>query len=336
MKEARDSQKLTPIEFPHYISAVVVRFMKRIKLAPFTSVALLGFSENMRMLFRLLKEQGEDPILCDWRNEFDDYDCGGQKLVHVDTLEGKSDILLVICVEDIKTIKDAMWHLLSTKLNSLPVIYDRSDKHDPFNQEEPFRGIHERARNRAISMISEPQLFDLVQFIRNTADIEGDVVEYGSLYGGSGAVIVEAVNHYASNKTVWLFDSFAGIPDSRYGLDYHWNGSFSDNSFAAVRDAFKDCENVKVVPGNICDTYDQVTSKISFGYVASDTLESGELLLNFMWPKISPGGIIAICDYGSFPNAIPLTMFTDKFFEDKKDAFIFHPTRVGLFVIKRP
>ena len=43
---------------------------------------------------------------------------------------------------------------------------------------------------------------------------------------------------------VWLFDTFSGIPDSRYGLDFHWNGSFADNSYAAVKDAFLDMKNV--------------------------------------------------------------------------------------------
>lgn len=335
MKSIQNTAKLIPKEFASYISPVVGRYMHRISASPFKKIALLGFSENMRMIFRLLKEEGQEPVLCDWREEFIGYDCGGKEVVSVDTLYKTTDILIVICVEDITLMKDAMSYLFNSNLNTIPTIYDRGEIHDPYHQEEPFISIRERARNRAISMISEPQLFDLLQFIRNTSNIEGDVVEYGSLYGGSGAVIVEAVNYYCKQKKVWLFDSFDGIPDSKYGLDYHWNGSFSDNSYSAVRDAFKDCSNVNVVQGNIIDTHNQVPGKISFGYLASDTIESGEILLNFMWPRLSPGGIIAICDYGSFPNAIPLTMYCDKFFEDKKDAFIFHPTKVGLFVIKR-
>ena len=150
-----------------------------------------------------------------------------------------------------------------------------------------------------------------------------------------GAVIVESALHYSPDKKVWLFDSFAGIPDSRYGLDHHWNGSFSDSSYAAVRDAFKDVKNTTVVQGNIVETYDKVEGSISFGYLASNTLESGEILLNYMWPKLSKGGIITICDYGSYPNAIPLTMYCDEFFKDKEDAIIFHPTTCGLAVMKK-
>ncbi|MES2413934.1 MAG: TylF/MycF/NovP-related O-methyltransferase [Pseudomonadota bacterium] len=317
-----------------YIPSIVKRLLQRIQAEPFSSVALYGFGDNMKWLYRLLRERGSDPILCDWRKQFIEYDCGGKSLVSIESLKDDQNTLVVVCVEEIHDMKAAMWHLIENKINRMPVIYDRAEAHSPFHQEEPFKGIADRARARARSMISDAQLFDLIQFIRVTSHVEGDVVEFGSLHGGSGAVLVEAVNHYGK-KPVWLFDSFAGIPKSKYGLDHRWDGTFSNNSYKEVLSAFKDCDNVKVVKGNICETYDVVKNPISFGYLASDTLESGEILLNFIWSKLSPGGIIAICDYGSYPNCLPLTVMTDKFFENRSDSFIFHTGRVGIFVMKR-
>ncbi|HEY8164592.1 MAG TPA: TylF/MycF/NovP-related O-methyltransferase [Gemmatimonadaceae bacterium] len=327
-----EKKEFVPPELADYIPAVVKRLMRRIDSEPSAKVALYGFSDNMKWLYRLLKESGRDPILCDWRPKYIAYDCGGKNLVSVDSLRDDGT-LLVVCVEEIHDMKASMRYLIDKQFNRMPVIYDRSEPHDPFHQEEPFRGIAQRARARARSMISDGQLFDLIQFIRATANVPGDVVEYGSLHGGSGAILVEAVNHYGK-KLVWLFDSFAGIPKSKYGLDHRWDGSFSNNSYHEVRDAFSDCDNVRVVKGNITETFDSVKNPISFGYVASDTLESGELLLNFMWPKLSPGGIIAVCDYGSYPNCVPLTVMTDKFLEDKPNAFVFHTAHVGIFFMK--
>ncbi len=327
-------QEHVPRETADYIPTVVKRLMERIRAEPFRVVALYGFGENMKWLYRLMREEGGDCVLCDWRKKFVDYDCGGKDVVSVDSLNDDPNILLVVCVEEIHEMKAAMWHLMENKIDRMPVIYDRTEPHSPFHQEEPFKGIGERARTRARSMISDAQLFDLIQFVRVTTHVHGDVVEFGSLHGGSGAIIVEAVNYYGK-KPVWLFDTFSGIPKSRYGLDHRWNGAFSNNSFREVENAFRDCDNVTVVKGNILETHRVVRNPISFGYLASDTLESGELLLNFMWPKLSPGGIIAICDYGSYPNCVPLTVMTDKFFESKDDALIFHTARVGMFVMKR-
>jgi len=328
--------ELEPIELESHIPKVVRRLYKRIRQEPFEKVALYGFGDNMKWLYRILREEGKNPILCDWRKSFIGYDCGGETVVSVDKLDNSEHILVVSCIEEIGALKDSFRYLIEKKYDKLPVIYDRSEPHNPYKQEYPYKEIQEKARARAISMIGDDQLFDLMQFIRATAEVPGDVVEFGSLHGGSGAILVESVNHYANGKKpVWLFDTFAGIPKSRYGLDHRWNGAFSNNSYSDVSNAFKDCPNVKVVQGNICETYKQVKNPISFGYLASDTMETGELLLNFMWEKLSPGGIICVCDYGSYPNCIPLTVMTDIFLENKKNAIVFQPLRVGIFIMKR-
>jgi O-methyltransferase len=329
-------EKESAVELEEYYPVAVKRLMRTIIKERFEKIALYGFSDNMKWLFRILREQGRRPVLCDWRPEFIGYDCGGEKVVAVDALGNDPQTLVVICPDEIATLKGAIRCLIERKLDRLPTIYDRADPHSPFHQESPFRDIAQKARARAVSMISDEQLFDLIQFIRATRDVPGDVAEYGSLHGGSGAVLVEAVRHYnAGNKVVWLFDTFAGIPKSKWGLDHRWDGSFSNNSYSEVRNAFRDCPNVQVVQGNICDTYQSVPGPISFGYVASDTLETGETLLNFIWPRLSPGGIIAVCDYGSYPHCVPLTVYTDMFFENKEDAIVFHPHRIGIFVMKR-
>jgi O-methyltransferase len=317
-----------------YVPAVVNRLLNRIISIQPEKAVLYGFSKNMRWLLRLMREMGCDPALADWRTKFIGYDCGGKKVRSITDFRSEKNCLLIMALEDIGSIKEGMKYLFFNELNDLPVIYDRTEYYSHFHQEDPYRLISERARNRAISMISDAQLFDLIQYVSLTKNVPGDVVEFGSLYGGSGAIIAEALNHYGK-RPLWLFDTFKGIPQSRYGLDYCWNNSFTDNSFSEVRDAFKDLDNVKVIAGNILETFNLVTNPISFGYLASDTLESGEALLNFMWPKLSPGGIIAVCDYGSFPNCIPLTMYCDHFFSDKQDAFIFYPANLGIFVMKK-
>jgi len=324
-----------PVEVENHYPKVTVRLLNKILRISPEKVVLCGFSNNMKWLLRLLQERSITPMLADWREKYIGYDCGGHTLASLETIKDAQDTLLVVCVEEINQLKDGIKFLYHLGKNRIRVVYDRTDPNIPFRQEEPYRSISEKACARATSMISDPQLFDLIQFIDQTKHIPGDVFEYGSLHGGSGAVIAEAVKFFGE-KPVWLFDTFDGIPDSKYGLDYHWNGSFSDNSFSHVKDIFSDMENVTVVKGNICDTYNTVSdNRISFGYLASDTLESGEILMNYMWPKLSPGGIIAVCDYGSYPNAIPLTVYLDEFIKDiSSEAFIFRVERVGIYIMK--
>ncbi len=326
--------EFNPLQADDYVPATVRRLLARILREKFKRIALYGFGDNMKWLFRLLQESGRDAVLCDWRPKFIEYDCGGRQLVSVDSLNDDGDTLLVVSVEEINELKSAIRYLLDNGPVRMRTIYDRADPHLPFRQEQPYKAIGDRARARAKSMISDAQLFDLIQFIRMTADVPGAVAEYGTLHGGSGAVLAEALNFYGK-KPLFLFDTFGGIPESKFGLDYRWSGAFSDNSYHEVKAAFSDLDNVTIIPGNILSTYNAISGPLSFGYLASDTLESGELLLNYMWSKLSIGGILAVCDYGSYPNCLPLTVACDRFFEDKKDALIFYPDSLGIFVIKR-
>jgi hypothetical protein len=66
--------EFTPIQVADYVPAVVRRLLGRISEEKFDRVALYGFGDNMKWIFRLLREHGRDAILCDWRPKFIAYD----------------------------------------------------------------------------------------------------------------------------------------------------------------------------------------------------------------------------------------------------------------------
>ena len=69
-----------------------------------------------------------------------------------------------------------------------------------------------------------------------------------------------------------------------------------------VKNAFSDLSNVKVIKGNIRETHKTIDGPLSFAYIASDIIESGEYLMEYIWPRLSKGGIVHKCDYGSYHN----------------------------------
>lgn len=329
---AKTMKEYDPVVISDYVPTVVKRLISKIENEEFQQLAFYGFGDNMKWLYRIFKEKGVEPKLFDWRVKFQQYDCGGKTILPVDSIEQSKHTLLVLCSDTVDVMKESIIYLYDNDITEVKTVYDLGERYSPFHFQEPYKSISIRAKKRAKSMISDAQLFDLIQYIQQTRSVPGDVVEYGSLHGGSGAVLAEALVEFGT-KPLWLFDSFQGIPKSKYGLDHHWNGSFSNNSYAEVADAFSDLKNVNVVNGNICETYDKVKNPISFGYLASDSFETGEILLGFMWSRLSPGGIICICDYGSFPNCLPLTALVDNFLREK-DAFVYYPDDVGIMIRK--
>jgi len=322
-----------PLQRQDYISNFVKHLLSEIEKSKFSKINLIGFSEAMKWLSTLLREKGFQVNLYDWRKKYYEYDCGGIKLNNVKEIKSIKNNLLVICSEDLNEIKDCMKILIANNLNKIPVIYYYSYVHNPLRQVEPYRTIFLKAENRAKSMISDNQLFDLIQLVHSKKNIEGDVVEFGSLHGGSGAVLAESLNFFGK-KNLYLFDTFSGIPRSKYGLDYRWDGSFSDNSYEEVKSKFLDLDYVKVIKGNINNTYKKLKNKISIGYIASDTLESGILLLNFIWKKLNNQGSIIVCDYGSFPNCIPLTVIVEKFIKDNSPNSVYYTFPSGIIITK--
>ncbi len=334
MKQVNPDKNPLSLTTEHYISGLADKLLARIESEKFARIALYGFSDAMKWLYRLLRERGMQPLLSDWRETFIGYDCSGGSVRHVKELRDATDTLLVVCVEDHDVVKAGIRYLIDNGYDRLPAIYELTEPHDPFMREQPYKGIRERARARAISMISDEKLFNLAQHIRLTSHLPGCVVEFGTFQGGSSAVIVEAVNHFGK-KPVLLFDSFKGIPKSRYGLDHRWHMAFSNNSYAEVRDAFRDCANVTVIQGNVLETVAQVREPVAFCHIAIDTLEACEALLHAIWPRLLPEGIITVDDYGSYPNCIPLTVATDKFCENRPDAFAFLTQWTGIFIMRR-
>ena len=333
MFETKTNEK--PMIVEDYYPEVTIRLLEKILKINSDKVILFGFSENMKWLFRLLMERSITPILADWRPEYTSYDCGGQTLINIQEVEDTANTLLVVCIDEINTLKKAINFLHDLGKNKIKVIYDKSNGNLPLREEEPYKTIFEKAYSRCPSISSDEQLFYLIQCIEQTKNVAGDIMEFGTYSGGSGAIMAEASKVFG-NKNIWLFDTFSGIPASKYGLDFHWSGSFSNNSFLQVKNAFSDMKNVNVVKGNICETHDKVfDGPISFGYLGSDTLETGEILMEYMWSKLSPGGIIVVADYGSFPNAIPLTFYVDKFLRkiDSK-AFVFKTNNLGIYIMK--
>ena len=319
-----------PIE--NYYPNLIVDFLKKIEQIETRKICLCGFSDIMKWLSRLLDDKNYDVILCDTRNEYFNYECGEKKLnsLFEVNLENR---FIIITEGDPAIVKYHLNKIYEANIKSIPIIYDSDQDYNPLRQDQPYKEIITKAERRCQSMISDEQLFDLSQLIKKTRKVPGSVVEYGSLHGGSGAVLAESLNVFGI-KDLYLFDTFAGIPKSSYGADWRWEKSFSNNSFSEVKNAFSDLSNVEIIKGNIRETHKTIEGPFSFAYIASDTIESGEYLMEYIWPRLSKGGIVHTCDYGSYPNCLPLTAYLEKFEKENPDIESYRTSNVGIYFIK--
>ena len=179
--------------------------------------------------------------------------------------------------------------------------------------EKRFKG-HDIPAN-AYTMIGMNRLNHLEQCVNEVLDkgVPGDLVETGSWRGGATmlmkAILIERKIY---DRTVWVADSFRGLPppdEKKYpadrNMDLHKKQILSAD-LNEVKQAFRDFEllddRVQFLVGWFKDTLPVAPIKnVALLRLDGDMYESTMDALTHLYPKLSPGGIVIIDDYGSFP-----------------------------------
>ena len=153
-------------------------------------------------------------------------------------------------------------------------------------------------------------------------NIEGDFVECGVAAGAQIAAMQYAIQQNCSNKRVFAFDSFEGIPMAgEFDTEQAGIGEITHDKFAPIEqrlvssgitvhsldnvvDNFKhigvSSNNVVFVKGWFQHTLPTIKGeieKISLLRLDGDLYESTYVCLEHLYPKVVSGGIVIIDDY---------------------------------------
>jgi hypothetical protein len=166
---------------------------------------------------------------------------------------------------------------------------------------------------KPITMVSYARLHGLYEatkyLVKNS--ISGDFVECGVARGGSAALIGLTLQKIHATRTLWLFDTFEGLPKpSKDDPDYKIANLYTGTCVASmeeVRDSLHSlgvANNVHLVPGLFQDTAPSAPIKsISLLHIDGDWYESVRACLDSLYDKVSPGGVIQFDDYGHWAGA---------------------------------
>ena len=145
-------------------------------------------------------------------------------------------------------------------------------------------------------------------------DVPGDILEAGVWRGGA-SIFMRGVlaAHGATDRTVWLADSFEGLPppdvanfpqDSKLALHEFNYLAVSQEQVAAnfAKYGLLD-DGVRFLKGWFKDTMPTAPiERLALLRVDGDMYESTIQVLEGLYDKVSPGGFVVIDDYHSFPE----------------------------------
>ena len=157
----------------------------------------------------------------------------------------------------------------------------------------------------------------LIELAKQTSNLEGDYWECGVFEGGSASRLLEVI---PKDRKLVLFDSFEGLPQETENDNFHKKGDFKHpdggiENFERVKNYFSSYQNVTIVKGWIPETFKDFTeSKLCFVHLDLYIYEGYKYTLDFVWPRLVSGGIIALDDYAA-PTCAGAKKATDEFVE---------------------
>jgi O-methyltransferase len=222
-----------------------------------------------------------------------------------------TDIVLIASSMVTEIIESQPEHIRENLNYSHDLLFSRAVKYK--FDEEFLSTINELT---SLLLLDIDEAFTIWSSIKETKDLEGDIVELGVYKGGSIRLMAKAHEFETGiNKRIIGFDTFEGIPLQTGNGDEKFLGFLSDVSFEDIIKTMPNC--VSLVKGIFPESATQANiEKISLAHLDADTYKSTFDGLNFVWPKLAKQGRIILHDYNS-QGCPGVKKATDEFLQDK-------------------
>ena len=153
------------------------------------------------------------------------------------------------------------------------------------------------------SIISRDQIRVLLSILETTLvnNIHGDIVEFGCYVGESSKYFRMMLDYYRSNKELYVYDSFEGLPElSRYEENTGWrSGTLKTTQDILIHNFLNNGLRPPIITkGWFKDVpSENIPNKISFAFLDGDFYNSIYDSLNKIFDRVQTGGIICFHDY---------------------------------------
>ena len=184
--------------------------------------------------------------------------------------------------------------------------------------DDEFLGIWNSVKDN--TLISIERAFALAAALRHVHQnrIGGDIAECGVWKGGACLLASHILHHSAdTQRLIWLYDTFEGMPPpgdedriassgcplSERSPEGWWAAGIAEVRKTLTRSPLP-LDRFRLVKGRVEDTLErEVPESIAVLRLDTDWYASTRKELEVLYPKVSPGGVLIIDDYGHFTGA---------------------------------
>lgn len=175
----------------------------------------------------------------------------------------------------------------------------------PRTTDERFLALAGDAKRYRRSMLTKGRLWTLWEAVQNVADLDGAAAEVGTYRGGSARFIAAALEATLGHEVpVEVIDTFEGHPQDR--LSEHDSTAhkdpilFTDTSYEDVAAYLSPWTRITVHKGEFSRVAPHLPEqRYRLVHVDVDLYEPMLACLHYFGPRLVPGGVIVLDDFGS-------------------------------------
>ena len=241
-------------------------------------------------------------------------------------------------------------HLTNVKATD-SVVFDRKMLL-AFLRPDATRRLYDEGIRRADSLDTDNfakqcRFYSLIENVQHVLrrGVQGDVAECGCWRGHSSYMIAKTLSTGGFNSTFHIFDSFEGGLSELGPEDINARRTLTPEEVKLQKESFASSEEkvrrvlapfpfVRLYSGWIPDRFPEVKdTKFRFVHIDVDLYQPTVDSMNFFYPRLERGGVMAFDDYGmsQFPGT---KQAVDEYLSDKDYQMFYEIPTGGGFVIK--
>jgi O-methyltransferase len=170
----------------------------------------------------------------------------------------------------------------------------------PWKSDAQFDRVYKAIRKH--TFVDVWRCHELWTLLGELREVPGAILEVGVWRGGTGALLGARAKGLELDETVYLCDTWTGVVKTTDVDTYYRDGKHDDTSRAIVERLVADMglANVELLEGIFPDeTGDRIAGEtFRLCHCDVDVYESAKGVLDWVWPRLSPGGVVVFDDYG--------------------------------------
>jgi O-methyltransferase len=202
----------------------------------------------------------------------------------------------------------------------------------PWLSDEVFMQTYDKVKRN--TLVDIYRCFELWELAKQAINVPGDFLEVGVWRGGTASLIAKACQN--SGKKVYLADTFLGVVKASSADGWYKGGEHADTTPRIVEELLGSVglNNFKLLTGIFPDdTAHLIHGNLAFIHIDVDVYKSAKDIFDWAFPKLSPGGIVVVDDYG-FDRCPGITKFCNEL-KTETSIIFFHNLNGHGIIVKR-